>query len=185
MEEPRRRRFDADEFIAWGLEQPEGRYELSHGEVVRLGPDRVDHALVKGDVWVALRAAVRARGLEGEALPNGMAVRVGADSVYDPDALLRCGARLPGDAAEIADPVVVVEVVSPVVRGIDAGAKLYGYFGLPSLRHYVMVLTGDRAVVHHRRGAAGVIETRFLREGTLELDPPGIEIEVADMLASL
>ena len=29
---PRQRKLTADEFVAWAIEQPQGRYELVHGE---------------------------------------------------------------------------------------------------------------------------------------------------------
>jgi hypothetical protein len=34
-------------------------------------------------------------------------------------------------------------------------------------------------MIHHRRGHAGAIETRVLREGMVVLDPPGFEAQVA------
>ena len=111
-----------------------------------------------------------------------MVVRIDERTVYEPDALVRCGPRLPDDATEIADPVIVVEVISPSSRGIDSGAKLVGYFRIPSVRHYLVIDIEARAVVHHRRGDRGGIETRILREGRLELDPPRIGIALADML---
>jgi len=38
MEQPRQTGFTADEFIAWALEQPSGRFELSNGVVVAMAP---------------------------------------------------------------------------------------------------------------------------------------------------
>jgi hypothetical protein len=59
-----------------------------------------------------------------------------------------------------------------------------GYFRIPSVRHYLVLDTEARAVVHHRRGDRGGIETRILRDGGLALDPPGIEIALADLFAA-
>lgn len=47
MEYPKQRAFTADEFIAWVLEQPEGRFELDNGLVVAMTPERVSHAARK------------------------------------------------------------------------------------------------------------------------------------------
>ena len=44
MEQPRQTEFTADEFIAWALEQPTGRFELDNGIVVAMAPERVNHA---------------------------------------------------------------------------------------------------------------------------------------------
>jgi Uma2 family endonuclease len=185
MEQPRRTAFTADEFIAWAMEQPSGRYELHDGKVVAMAPERVNHARAKAQVWLALRTAIGARGLACEALPDGVAVRVSDRVVYEPDVLVRCGPPAQGQAVEIGDPLIVVEVVSPSSRGIDAGVKLARYFTLPSLRHYVIVDLDGRAVIHHRRDEGGTIAVRVLHEGALTLDPPGLTIELRDVFAGL
>jgi Uma2 family endonuclease len=98
---------------------------------------------------------------------------------------VRCGPRLPGEALDVSDPIIVVEVASASSRGIDTGVKLAGYFKLPSVRHYLVVVTEARVVIHHRRDDAGALGARFLREGQLSLDPPGLAIEIGDLFASL
>ncbi len=185
MEQPRQSRFTADEFFAWAEAQPDGRYELSSGVVVAMSPERIGHALSKVDALVALRAAIATRGLGCEALPGGVSVRIDDGSVYEPDALVRCGPPAPRNATEVNDPVIVVEVVSPSSPGVDTGLKLVGYFTLPSVRHYLIVDTDKRAVIHHHRDEAGAIAVRILYDGKLVLDPPGLEIAVSDLFASL
>ncbi len=185
MELPKQTEFTADEFIAWALEQPTGRFELDNGIVVAMAPERVNHGRAKSQVWLALRLAIAARGLGCEALPDGSTVRIDDRSVYEPDALVRCGTPLPGDAIEVGDPVIVVEVVSPSSRGIDKGAKLASYFSLPSVRHYLIVDTEKRILIHHHLIEDGRIESQFLHEGPLTLDPPGLTIEVQDIFVGL
>jgi Uma2 family endonuclease len=185
MEQPKQIEFTADEFIAWALEQPTGRFELDNGVVVAMTPERVNHGRAKAQAWLALRLAIAARGLGCEALPDGATVRIDDRTVYEPDALVRCGPPLPGDAIEAGDPIIVVEVVSPSSRGIDKGAKLVSYFSLPSVRHYLIVDTDRRAVIHHHLVEGGRIESRFHHEGPLTLDPPGLTIEVQDIFAGL
>lgn len=171
----------SDEFIAWALEQPEGRlYELVAGEVVAMAPEGSAHALIKARVWRALDEAIAATGLPCIAYPNGMAVVVDDVITYEPDALVRCGEPLPDDAVKILDPVIVVEVLSPSTRARDTGAKLEDYFRLPSLHHYLIVKTENRAVIHHRRldEGFGTIATRIVRAGEIELIPPGLRVTV-------
>jgi Uma2 family endonuclease len=179
MNQPARRRMTSDEFIAWAMAQPEGeRYELVAGEVVAMSPERVGHARVKHRVARCLEDAISAAGLTCEALPDGMSVEIDEGTVYEPDALVRCGDRIPDEAVKVADPVIVVEVLSPSSRARDAGAKLEDYFRLPSVRHYLIVKTENRSVIHHRKDDAGEIATRIFRAGRLELDPPGLVMEV-------
>ena len=79
---------------------------------------------------------------------------------------------------EIPNLVVVVEVLSPSTAGDDHGPKLDGYFALPSVEHYLIRYPDRRVMIWHKRGQAGAIETRILRDGLIRLDPPGLEAEV-------
>lgn len=185
MEQPKQTEFTADEFILWALNQATGRFELDNGALVAMAPERVNHTRAKRNVTIALHNAIGARGLACEVLPDGASVRVSDRSVYEPDALVRCGPHLPGDAVEANDPVIIVEVVSPSSRGVDRGVKLASYFLLPSLRHYLIIDSDKRVVIHNRRGEEGRIEVQVLRDGALTLDPPGLTIEVQDIFVGL
>ncbi len=44
------------------------------------------------------------------------------------------------------------------------------------MRHYLIVKTENRTVIHHARDAAGAIATRIIKDGPIILDPPGIEL---------
>ena len=185
MEQPKQTEFTADEFIAWALEQPTGRFELSNGIVVAMAPERASHNQAKLNAAIALRGAIGARGLPCRVMTDGMAVRIDDRTVYEPDALVRCGPPLPGDAIEVVDPIIVVEVVSPSSRGVDRGVKLASYFSLPSVRHYLIVDTDRQVVIHHRRGDEGRIEVQVLHDGPLTLDPPGLAIDIRDIFDDL
>jgi Uma2 family endonuclease len=60
-------------------------------------------------MYRALGDAISRAGLECEAFTDGMSVRIGDLTVYEPDALVHCGPRTPDDAAEVADPTIVIE----------------------------------------------------------------------------
>jgi Uma2 family endonuclease len=174
----------ADEFIEWAMGLPDGeRYELVGGELVAMSPERAVHTRTKHRAAVALESAVRQGGLACEVFADGMSVQVDADTVYEPDALVRCGEPVHDDTVKISDPVIVVEVISPSSRGQDTGAKLQDYFRLPSVRHYLVVNARKRSAVHHCRDAAGLIQTRIVRTGTLDLSPPGITLALDDLFA--
>ena len=170
-------RMTADEFIAWAMQQPK-RYELVAGEVVAMSPERVSHNVSKGNVYVALRQAIQAQGVACRAYTDGLSVRIDETTVYEPDAFVRWGDPLDGDTVEISDPVIIVEVVSPSSQALDAGAKLDDYFRLPSVRHYLIVKSANRTVIHHGRTEDGRIETHIASSGPLALDPPGLVVEV-------
>jgi Uma2 family endonuclease len=167
----------ADEFIDWAMNQPETEhYELAGGEVIAMAPERLTHARAKLHITNRLNAAIDAAGADCEAIIDGPAVVVDPATVYEPDAMVRCGPDLDGEAVRISDPVIVVEVLSRSTKGRDTGAKLADYFRLPSVRHYLIVRAEDRIIIHHARTGDGPILTRILRDGPIALDPPGITL---------
>lgn len=169
-----------DEYLAWAEGQP-GRYELFRGEVIAMTPERSRHAEMKAAVYVTLATAIRARRVPCHTLPDGMTVRIDDSTAFEPDAQVYCGPRLAPDALEVPHPVIVVEVLSPSTRRIDLNHKLAGYFRVPDVHHYLVVDPDKPLVVHHAREADGTIRTRIVTDGSITLEPPGIEMALADI----
>ncbi len=184
MNEPAPSKMTVSEFLAWAEAQPERpRYELVAGAPVAMAPERARHAETKGRVYRALDDAVRRAGLACQVFPDGMTVEVDSHTAYEPDVLLRCGDRLAGDAVIVPDPIVVVEITSPGTQSVDAGAKLIGYFQIPTIMHYLIVDPLRRAAVHHRRGDKGTVATAIVAGSPLVLEPPGLEIDSSQFFA--
>jgi Uma2 family endonuclease len=172
-----------DEYLAWA-EGRAGRFELYAGRVYAMTPERAQHAKVKLAVQIALREGIRRAGLPCHVLPDGMTVRVAQDTAHEPDALVYCGQEIAADAIEVANPMILVEVLSPSTRHIDAAAKLAGYFSLPSVRHYLIVDPDRPLVIHHARSDGDAIATRILSAGGLRLEPPGLELAIEEFYAA-
>jgi Uma2 family endonuclease len=172
-----------DEYLAWAESNP-GHYELYRGEVFAMSPETLEHADAKFAVHAALRAGIRQRQLSCYAVPDGLTVRIDDTTAYEPDALVYCGERLPRTTVEIVNPVILVEVLSPSTRRIDVSAKLSGYFRLPSVAHYLIVDLTQRVILHHARSTDDAILTRILRDGSIALDPPGLELAVSDIFGT-
>ena len=180
MSDPATKLMTVDEYLAWG-EGREGRFELRDGVVVAMSPERLAHLETKGGVFLALSHAIRKAKLPCRVLPDGATVRISEGAAFEPDAMVRCGPRLSPQTIEFNDPLIVVEVLSPSTEGYDLGAKLEGYFSLPSVQHYLILDADRRKVIHHKRGAGDVIETRILAAGPLRLDPPGLDLTVESL----
>jgi Uma2 family endonuclease len=176
------KRMKVPEFVAWAERQPGGRYELVHGFPVAMAPQRAEHAETKALAFLALRAAILRARVACHAMPDGMSVRADDETVYEPDALVYCGPKVPGGTIFIERPVIVVEVISPSSEAVDTGDKLVGYFRVPSVAHYLIVHPQQRVVTHHVRAAGDLIETRIKADGDLRLDPPGLSLAVGELL---
>ena len=172
-------RMSVDEFLDWA-EGREERHELIDGHPHAMSPERIGHAEAKFAAQTALKDAIGRAGLPCHMLPDGITVRIDAHTAYEPDALVYCGPRLPRGDTMVPAPVVVVEVLSPGTRETDTGLKLAGYFAVPGLRHYLIVDIDRRTVIHHRRDGDD-IATRILGSGPLRLDPPGLDLDVAEL----
>jgi Uma2 family endonuclease len=175
-----KQKMTVDEYLAWAEGQP-GRFELFAGTVYAMTPERAEHAKIKFAVQTALLAGIRRTGLPCHMLPDGMTVRVDRDTAHEPDALVYCGQEVPAAAVEVPNPVILVEVLSPSTRHVDASAKLAGYFRIQSVRHYLIVDPDQRLVIHHARGDGEALATKLIHKGSFRLDPPGIELEVEDL----
>lgn len=175
-------RMNVDQFLSWTVGLP-GRYELFRGEVYAMSPETVGHSERKFAACTALRRAIGKRSLPCFAVPDGATVRIDDTTAYEPDALVYCGQRVPSSAIEIPSPVIVVEILSPSARQFDVSIKLAGYFRLQSVAHYLIVEPTQPLIVHHSRGAGDTILTRVITEGAITLDPPGLELAVADLYA--
>jgi Uma2 family endonuclease len=179
MTAPPKNKMTVDEYLAWAEDKP-GRFELCAGVVYAITPERAGHATVKLAVQTALRAAIRRSGVPCHMLPDGMTVRIDAHTAHEPDALVYCGENLPDSAVEVPNPVIMVEVLSPSTRHVDASAKLAGYFRVRAVRHCLIVDPDQRLVIHHSRAQADMVATRIVHDGRIALDPPGIELAVGD-----
>jgi Uma2 family endonuclease len=167
------------EFLAWAEAQGEPpRAELINGCIVPTSPERAAHNRAKMAVMMALHRAIADAGLPCEVMTDGMTVRIDDHTAYEPDALVYCGEKLPAQAMIVERPMIVVEILSPATAHTDTSAKLIGYFKVASVRHYLVLDPEHRTITHNTRNQAPTV----LSAGRLQLDPPGIELAIADVL---
>lgn len=179
-----KQRMTLPEFLDWSAGR-EGKHELVRGEIFAMAPESIQHARVKAAIWSSLQASIMRAGLSCEAIIDGPGVAIADDTCYIPDVSVYCGGRADGQVRLVPDPVIAVEVLSPSRERFDSSDKLVDYFTAPSIRHYVIVSLKRRVISHHKRVDGPVIPTQILREGELALDPPGIAIPVAEVLAAV
>lgn len=158
------RQMTPEEFLAWEDEQPV-RHEYYYGEVFALDGDPSDpQAMAGGSVAHSLITSNAARAL-GNALRGGPCrvfspdLRVARDAAGHygyPDVTVVCGAveLLPGTQT-VANPTLVVEVLSPSTEGWDRGGKLDAYRRMPTVQTIVLVGSTGRSVEVFTRDGDG------------------------------
>ena len=146
------RRWTVDEFLEWCFQQ-EGRYELVDGYIVEMmAGAKKRHGIIATNVarWLGNRLG----GSSRMPFQSDMAVRTGESQIRFPDVVVDCDLSNQ-DATYVAQPVVVVEVLSERTRTLDATAKLGEYKGVDSIRHILLIEATHRAVQVHTRDDDG------------------------------
>lgn len=146
-------RFDAEAYLAWEAAQPL-KHEFVAGEVFAMAGASDAHVTVAGNVYSALRAHLR--GTPCRTYIAVMKLRVeAADAFFYPDVFVTCSAADAERQQFKAEPVLVVEVLSPSTAAYDRGAKFAAYRGVASLQEYVLIDPEHAGVEVFRRDAAG------------------------------
>jgi Uma2 family endonuclease len=150
MAAPAPKRMTVPEFLEWD-DGTDRRYELVDGRIVAMAPPSEAHATIiinlGSELRSRLRPPCRVVGEFGVRLPDR------DDSFYQFDLAVTCA---PADPARhyVAEPELIVEVLSPSTALHDRGRKLDHYRQLPSLKEILLVASEERRVQHWRRNGA-------------------------------
>jgi Uma2 family endonuclease len=166
------------EFEAWHARQPE-RWEFIDGRPRLMAPASMTHTIVKGNVFRALDRALAERGCT--VLIDGAQILTDEISAI-PDLVVTC-APIDLSTPVIAEPMIIVEVLSPSSERDDTLRKWFSYRKIASLKHYLVIAQDRRLVQIHSR-AGDLWRERFVSEGAIELDDPPLRIEIADLYAA-
>ncbi len=144
-------RVDVETFFRFAAEHPEQRYELERGVIVQqmtAGTKRHGLAtrnlcrLLEDQLDLARFSVVHERG-----------VKVGTSARY-PDIVVE-PATEPGDSLSTAQPVLIVEVLSPSTTATDLNAKVAEYLSISSLDAYIVASQSEPALLVWQRGGDG------------------------------
>jgi Uma2 family endonuclease len=137
-------------------------------------------------VNIAASLLAQMRGQPCEVYTNDMRVRVRETGMYTyPDITAACGHPQFEDEAvdTLANPVLIIEVLSDSTERYDRGAKFAHCRTLPSLQDYLLVAQTECRVEHYRRQDAThwlLSEYRGL-DDAIELVSVNCRLLVSDM----
>jgi hypothetical protein len=161
-------------------------FKASHAPAAALGVRRRlaaadgarldDDSIIKNSVGFALHQTVADRGCTD--LVDGPQILTDEISAI-PDVVVTCA---PLDLATpvVAEPTIIVEVMSPASEADDTGRKWPSYQKISSLKHY-LVLAQDRRLVQIHSRAGDLWRERFVSAGTIE--PEDTQLGVAALYA--
>jgi Uma2 family endonuclease len=183
MTAPTRELMTIPEFLAWSERHEERRYELVDGEIVAMPRERPEQVTAKGRIWRAIAEALARAGAPCEAYVGGLGVAVDAHNVYEPDILVNCGDPIATEEMLAPAPIIIVELRWPTSDPIETEAKRAGYFHVASLAHYLVVDLAHRAVARYSRDGETAFRQETVTEGSIRLDPPGLDLALEDIFA--
>jgi Uma2 family endonuclease len=146
-----RERMTVEEFLAFEGE-PDVRYELVGGELRAMAPPTDRHSALVMECGVAIRERLRRR--PGCRVLAEAGIRISDEDFLVADLAVSCQ-PLTGTPM-VAEPLLIVEVLSPSTRQHDLSVKGEAYRRLPSVRELWFVEADRRRVQQWRREAEHV-----------------------------
>jgi Uma2 family endonuclease len=163
----------------------EGKHEYLRGEVWAMAGGSREHGRLIASLTVALGIALRGRPCAIYSSDVRVRVRETDRTTY-PDLTVVCGpAEAPSEDPEaVANPTVLVEVLSDTTEASDRGEKFAHYRHLASLREYVLVSQKERRIeLFRRRDDGRWTFEEAVAGGTLSLTSLGAQLAVDDVYA--
>lgn len=171
-------------FIAW--DAPGGAvWQLVDGMPQAMAPASGTHAVIQGEVGSLIRNHLAARAPDCRMLINpGVVPRLQSDNNFRiPDIAVTCAPIRRGEVA-IADPVLVVEILSPSNQP-ETWPNVWSYATIPSVREILIIRIASIGTHLLRRNADGTWPERplVIEDGDLNLESINFRVPVTALYA--
>ncbi|MGH9897416.1 MAG: Uma2 family endonuclease [Pyrinomonadaceae bacterium] len=131
----------------------DARYEYRDGEVVCMSGGTLNHYRIERNIFALLHNELKERGCES--FTADTPVKSPIEKYYRyPDASIVCGEVMIEKVLGIdclANPIVLVEVLSPDSEDEDRNAKRKAYQAIPTLREYLLVAQDSAHGIHYSK----------------------------------
>jgi len=174
------RRMTLEEFLCWE-DGTDTRYELVDGYPVAMAPPAEAHRILAMRLGSRIDAALAGRRPCNAQIEPGVVRPDRADSYYVPDIAVTCRSNEPGRQA-MADPILVVEILSPSTERSDRRVKLPVYQEIESVRE-ILLIDADthHAELYRRENDHWGIELVHGAEATLFLASVDLRISMSEL----
>lgn len=166
-----------EEFLAFD-DGTDTSYQLFEGRIVAMNPPLRGHA---GLVARLIRTIGNQLTPPCEVAAEAGIIPVNRrHSWYKADLIVTC---TPGSYEDqfIAEPVLVIEVLSPSTSAVDFDRKLPDYQQIPSMRDSLLVSSMERQIRQWRRAPDGWTDHAHRRSAMVRLSGPPATIRMGDL----
>ena len=156
LPEPELIRMTADEFLVSKIRLGPGKHELVHGVLVAMAPASPTHGQIQAKLAHLLTAHFLKNKMPCRVMTEaGYKPRVrGKTNVRIPDLIVACGPPPGPQDRLIADPLIVIEVLSPS-NNYDPDSGIFAGATLPSVSEILVVDSIRQSAEFWRRDDAG------------------------------
>jgi Uma2 family endonuclease len=162
--------------------QTDLKYEYYDGYIVDMAGGTILHAKIGTNLATTLSNALL--GKECDAYSSDARVFIEESNSYlYPDVTVVCGPVEIAQGQSIANPKLLVEVMSESSERYDRGKKFRIYRSIPTLRQYVLVSQDAACIETYYRNDEGqwMFSDAVGLDKTLHLQALGIEIKLSDV----
>ena len=173
-----------DDYLA-ALDASPVKLEFHAGEIFAMTGGSIVHAHLAGAAYSALGAAIA--GKPCRVFSSELRIAVTGDACY-PDATVICGPVQVDwrDRNAVANPAVIVEVLSPSTEQYDRGGKFELYRRIATLRDYLLVSQDRNQIEHFARNDDGSWLYRACVDGdTVHLSGCTADLTVSEVFADV
>ncbi len=175
------KRMTLTEFLEWD-DGTDTRYELVDGRIVAMAPPAEAHGTIVGNFAYELRRHLKP---PCRVVPEaGIVPPEHDDAYYQADLAVTCAPPERG-RRHVAEPILIVEVLSPSTAQHDRGTKLPDYADLPSVREILLVASTERRVELWRRDGPRWTVERLIGEAELRLETIDAALPLAAVYANV
>lgn len=169
-------RLTGAEYLDWETQQ-EIRHELVDGYLYAMTGSSLRHDEIAMNLAAALHNHLA--GGPCRVYKSDIKVQV-ANNFYYPDIVVRCDdGQTTVNEYSLADPKVIIEVLSPSTQRFDRGDKRLAYQQIPSLSDYVLV--SQDSVLVEQFGSDGSIVKMVTETDMLSVESLGFSMQLLEL----
>lgn len=150
------RRYTLEEYFELDKNSEE-RYEYCSGEVICMSGGSIEHSVITVNIAGTLRE--RLKGRPCRVLSSDVRLKVPKAFPYRyPDVVVVCGQPITEEIqgqVMLANPLLIVEVLSPSTEAYDRGRKFSAYQSIASFQEYLLVAQDRPHITRYLRQSDG------------------------------